>query len=148
MDISRNKAHNVSHLLYHLVCPVKYRQAVFGDIAGVDIELKSICLGIEKRYDIWFVEIGIDNDHVHFLINSVPAISPSNIAQIVKSITARKIFERIPEVKAKLWGGEFWTKGYYINSVGYAGDKESIMNYIRNQGKHYQSIYSKQQSLF
>lgn len=148
MDTSRNKAHNVSHLLYHLVCPVKYRKVIFSDIAGVDIELRNICIGIEKRYDISFVEIGIDDDHVHFLIQSVPMISPSRIAQIVKSITARKVFERRPDVKAKLWGGEFWTKGYYINTVGYAGDKESIMNYIRNQGNNYQSIYSKQQKLF
>jgi len=148
METSRNKAHNVSHLLYHLVCPIKYRQAVFGDIPGVDTTLKDICLGIEKRYDIWFQEIGIDDDHVHFLIQSVPNISPSRITQIIKSITARKVFEQRPEVRAKLWGGEFWSKGYYINTVGYAANKSTIVNYIRNQGKDYQSIYSRQQKLF
>ena len=138
----------MSHLLYHLVCPAKYRRLVFRDIPGVDKAIKEICIEIQKRYDIHFVEIGTDDDHVHFLIQSVPVISPSKIAQIVKSITAREVFKRKPEVKALLWGGEFWTKGYYINTVGYSGNKEIIREYIRNQGLKYQQMYSQQPKLF
>ena len=145
---SIKKAHNVSHLLYHLVCPAKYRRLVFSDIPGVDEAIKEICIEIQKRYDIHFVEIGTDADHIHFLIQSVPMISPSKIAQIVKSITAREVFKRKPEVKTLLWGGEFWTKGFYINTVGYSGDKETIANYIKNQGLKYQQMYSQQLKLF
>jgi len=147
MDTSINKPHNVSLLLYHLVCPVKYRNVVFGSVRGVDTELKNICIEIEKRYTIHFVEMGTDYDHVHFLIQTVPTISPSRLAQIVKSITAREMFKRKPEVKAMLWGGEFWTKGYYISTVGYRGNKETIMNYIRNQDGTYHQIYYKQPKL-
>ena len=143
-----NKSHNVSHLLYHLVCPAKYRRLVFRDIPMVDKAIKDVCVEIQKRYDIFFVEIGIDSDHVHFLIQSVPVISPSKIAQIVKSITAREVFKKVPEVKTMLWGGEFWTKGYYINTVGYSGDKETIANYIRHQDSQYQQIHSQQPKLF
>ena len=143
-----NKSHNVSHLLYHLVCPAKYRRLVFRDIPMVDKALKDVCVEIQKRFDIYFVEIGIDGDHVHFLIQSVPVISPSKIAQIVKSIIAREVFKQVPEVKTMLWGGEFWTKGYYINTVGYSGNKEEIVNYIRNQDSKYQQIYSQQPKLF
>lgn len=145
---SIKKSHNVSHLLYHLVCPAKYRKLVFRDISGVDKAIKEICIEIQKRYDIHFVEIGTDDDHIHFLIQSVPMISPSKIVQIIKSITAREVFKRKPEVKALLWGGEFWTKGFYINTVGYSGDKETIANYIKNQGLKYQQIYSQQLKLF
>ena len=63
-----NKPQNVFHLLYHLVCPAKYRRLVFRDIPMVDKAIKDICVEIQKRYDIFFVEIGIDGDHVHFLI--------------------------------------------------------------------------------
>ena len=143
-----NKSHNVSHLLYHLVCPAKYRRLVFRDIPMVDKALKDVCVEIQKRYDIFFVEIGIDGDHVHFLVQSVPVISPSKIAQIIKSITAREVFKKVPEVKTMLWGGEFWTKGYYINTVGYSGNKEEIVKYIRNQDSEYQQIYSQQPKLF
>ena len=145
---SIKKSHNVSHLLYHLVCPAKYRRLVFRDISGVDEAIREICIEIQKRYDIHFVEIGTDDDHIHFLIQSVPMISPSEIAQIVKSITAREVFKRKPEVKKLFWGGEFWTKGFYINTVGYSGDKETIANYIKNQGLKYQQLYSQQSKLF
>ena len=94
------------------------------------------------------VEIGVDENHVHFLIQSVPMISPQRIAQIVKSITAKEIFKRKPEVKKMLWGGEFWTKGYYINTVGAAGNEGVIKRYIQNQGSTYEQIHSTQLKLF
>ena len=96
------KHHNVSVLLYHIVCPAKYRRAVF--TAQVDAKLKEVCHEIQKRYEIQFLEIGADKDHVHFLVQSVPLYSPRKIVQIIKSITAREIFKACPEVKTYLWG--------------------------------------------
>ena len=110
-----HKSHNVSVLMYHFVCPAKYRRVVFSE--AVDVGLKEICEEIEKRYDIRFLEIGTDKDHVHFLIQSVPKFSPTQIIKLVKSITAKEIFKRYPEVKKKLWGGEFWSDGYYEPNV-------------------------------
>jgi len=135
-------------LLYHLVCPAKYRRAVFTE--RVDQELKIICLEISQRYEITFVEIGVDKDHAHFLIQTVPTISPKQIAQIVKSITAREIFERVPEVKKFLWGGAFWTSGYFINTVGKQGNENSIAEYVKNQGRvnEYKQLHRTQLSLF
>ena len=105
------KSHNVPALLYHIVCPAKYRRVVFNE--EVDKELKNVCLEISKRYEIVFLEIGTDKDHVHFLVQSVPTYSVTKIVQIIKSITAREIFKRVPQVKKKLWGGEFWSDGYF-----------------------------------
>src|SRR3989338_9972981 len=93
------RSHNRSLLIYHLVCPAKYRKKTFSEIKGADQEIKNICLEIEHRYDIHFLEIGVDQNHVHFLIQSVPVISPTNITKIVKSITAREMFKRIPKIK-------------------------------------------------
>lgn len=84
----------MSVLLYHLVCPAKYRRAVFS--SEVDEVLKTICLEIADRYDIAFLEIGTDKDHVHFLIQSIPPYSPTKIVRTIKSITAREIFSRMP----------------------------------------------------
>ena len=135
-----HKQHNVSVLLYHIVCPAKYRRVVFSE--EVDRKLKDVCLEIEDRYEIKFIEIGTERDHVHFLVQSVPMYSPSKIVQTIKSITAKKIFEQCPEVKKVLWGGEFWTKGYYIGTTGKHGDEELIGNYVKNQGRN-QSEYKK-----
>ncbi len=92
-------------LLYHYVCPAKYRRVVFSE--AIDMTLKDICIEISKRYEIEFIELGTDKDHVHFLIQSLPMLSPSKIIQVVKSITAKEIFKHHPEVKERLWGGEF-----------------------------------------
>jgi REP element-mobilizing transposase RayT len=142
------KSHNVSVLLYHLVCPAKYRRVVFSQ--EVDDCLKEICLGIAQRYEIQFIEIGTDKDHVHFLVQSVPMYSPTQVARIVKSLTAREIFKRVPSVKKQLWGGEFWTKGYFVNTVGQHGNEKTISSYVKNQGreKEYQQLHREQLALF
>ena len=127
------KEHNVSLLLYHIVCPAKYRRAVFTPL--VDEKLKEICEEIALRYEIEFLEIGTDQDHVHFLVQSVPSYSPKKIVQTIKSITAREIFRQLPEVKGQLWGGEFWSDGYFISTVGAHGNEEMIRRYIKEQGK-------------
>ena len=107
------KRHNVSYILYHIVCPVKYRRkAIHAQMAQT---IKVVCFEISKRYEINFVEIGTDEDHVHFLIQSVPILSPSRIAQTIKSIIAKNVFKLHPEVKRMLWGGQFWTSGYYVS---------------------------------
>lgn len=102
-----HKSHNVSVLIYHAVCPAKYRRAVF--TAEVDAVLLEVCLEVAKRYEIAFLEIGTDHDHVHFLLQSVPTYSPTKIITTIKSITAREIFQRVPTVKRQLWGGAFWS---------------------------------------
>jgi len=144
-----HRSHNVSVLLYHFVCPAKYRRVVFSK--KVDESLKNICLEISKRYDIFFLEIGVDKDHVHFLIQSVPTKSPTQIITTVKSLTAREIFKKHPEVKEQLWGGEFWTDGYFVNTVSKFGDESSISQYVRDQGleKEYTVLHKESQlSLF
>ncbi|WP_353651668.1 IS200/IS605 family transposase [Pseudoalteromonas sp. NBT06-2] len=69
-----HKSHNVSVLMYHIVCPAKYRRAIFTE--EVDSALKEVCNEISKRYEIEFFEIETDKDHVHFLVQSVPMYSP------------------------------------------------------------------------
>ena len=94
------------------------------------------------------MEIGADEDHVHFLIQSVPTMSGARIATVTKSITARELFRQCPEIKKELWGGNLWTSGYYINTVGQHGNEQAITNYVKNQGKTYKQIYRGQLQLF
>ena len=138
------KEHNVSLLLYHIVCPAKYRRAVFTPL--VDEKLKEICEDIALRYEIEFIEIGTDKDHVHFLVQSVPKYSPKKIVQTIKGITAREIFRQLPEVKRQLWGGEFWSDGYFIASVGQQESEETVRKYVQEQGcnHHYNQLHVQQ----
>jgi putative transposase len=128
------KSHNVSILMYHIVCVAKYRRLVISD--DVDKVLRQICIEISKRYEISFLEIGAEEDHVHFLIQSVPSYSPTKIVTCIKSIIAGEIFSKVPSVKKQLWGGEFWTDGYFVSTVGENANEDVIREYIKNQGKH------------
>ena len=143
-----HKSHNVSILPYHIVCPAKYRRVVITD--EVDKTLKEACEEIGKRYDIIFLEIGTEWDHVHFLIQAVPTYSPTRIVTIIKSILAREIFEKHPDAKKKLWGGEFWSAGYFISTVSKYGNEEVIKNYVISQGteSRYKQLHKKQLELF
>jgi len=134
-----HKSHNVTVLLYHLVFPAKYRRSVFDK--NVDEELEKVCGEIEKRYQIKFLEIGTDENHVHFLVQSVPTYSVTKIVKMVKSITAREIFKKCPQVKEILWGGEFWSDGYFASTVGKHGDENMISNYVKKQGNEYSKLY-------
>jgi REP element-mobilizing transposase RayT len=141
------KSHNKTLLVFHLVCPVKYRRDIF--TAGNETTFKSICLELGVRYEYIFLEIGIDEDHVHFLIQTVPNVLMSAMVQSIKSITAIEMFKRHPEVKMFLWGGEFWTDGYYLNTVGHYGDLKMIEQYVKNQGiAKYRQIHHQPLTLF
>jgi len=122
------KSHNVSLLMFHFVFVAKYRRLVIND--EVDLLLKDVCLGICKRYEIRFLEIGAESDHVHFLIQSIPTYSPAKLANMVKSITAREIFAKVSSIKKQLWGGEFWSDGYFVSTVGKHANENVIREYI------------------
>ena len=134
------KSHNVTVLMYHLVFPAKYRRAVID--AEVDEVLKDTCLEIEKRYEVKVLEIGTAQDHVHFLVQSVPRYSVTKLVRVIKSITAREVFRRCPKVKKQLWGGEFWTDGYFASTVGKHGDEQMIGHYVKKQGNIHISNYA------
>jgi len=120
-----------------------YRRAVFDE--DVDEVVKSVCLDIEKRYQIKFLEIGTDKDHVHFLVQSVPMYSVTKIVRIIKSLTAREVFRRCPQVKRQLWRGEFLTDGYFGRSVGKHGNEDMIGKYVKNQGMEYEKLHEDRQ---
>ena len=142
-----HKSHNVTNLLYHLVFPAKYRKAVLDE--SVDAVLREVCLEIERRYEIEFLEIGVDKDHVHFLVQSVPTYSVTKLVTMIKSLTAREDFKRCPHVKQQLWGGEFWSDGYFASTVGKHGNEGMIGRYVQNQGNEYLKLYQGDQlSLF
>ena len=116
-----------------MVFPTKYRRIVIDD--RVDKRIRDICLEIAKRYEIHFLEIGTDRDHVHFLIQSIPIWTVTKIVTTIKSITARKVLEMMPELKKDLWGANLWTSGYYASTVGKQGNETVISKYVKEQGR-------------
>ncbi len=142
------KGHNKTLLMYHLVFPLKYRKSVINKEIGEG--LREIRLDISERYEVHFIEIGYESNHVHFLVQSVANYSVSKMITMIKSITTKQLFQRFPEIKVKLWGGKFWTSGFYVNTVGQYSNEEVIREYVKNQGmeKEYRIVHSNQLTLF
>jgi putative transposase len=140
----RKGYHCAWQIHYHIVFPVKYRKALL-DKEVVRI-IKETVIGIQERYAIEIEAMGMDKDHIHILCGAHPKVSPGQIVQIFKSITGREIFRRKPSVKKELWGGEFWTDGYYVATVGQRGNWRTVEEYIQEQGKPKEEL--KQLELF
>jgi len=126
-------SHCSFRIRYHMVCVVKYRKnLISGEIRDF---LKEIFVGITKRYYLHFHAVGTDGNHLHILVGARPRYAPSKIMQICKSITAKQIFKKFPEIKEELWGGHFWTEGGHIDTVGDGYGEEKMKEYITNQGR-------------
>lgn len=129
----RKGYHCAWQIHYHIVFPVKYRKALL-DNEVVEI-IRETARGIEERYEIEIEAMGMDKDHIHVLCGGHPKLSPGQIVRIFKSITAKEIFKRKPQIKKELWGGEFWTDGYYVATVGERANWETVEKYVQRQGK-------------
>ena len=124
--------HCAYEIHYHIVFPVKYRKALLSS----EIEKALVRIGqeIQVRYEIVIDEMGCDSDHIHLLCSAHPKYSPGDLVRIYKSITARRLFIEFPALKTELWGGEFWTDGYYVATVGERNNWDTVANYVKNQG--------------
>jgi len=129
-----------------MVFCVKYRKRLLSDSARI-VRLKEICSEIGERYWFQFDAIGTDGDHVHIFVGSEPKYAPSKVMQIIKSITAKQIFKSFPEIRKDLWGGEFWSDGGYIGTVGEGVTAEIIRDYIEKQGTKEEKEGYKQMNL-
>lgn len=126
--------HKVYSIKYHLMFCIKYRKDLFLDNQIVEY-FKDILRKVGERYYFVFETIGVDQNHVHLLVQAAPRYSPSSVVQIVKSITAIELFRKFPEIRKELWGGEFWNDAGYIGTVGEGVNADIIRNYIRKQGR-------------
>ena len=131
MELGKS-SHCVYKIRYHLVTAVKYRKSLL--VPGVEECIRRVLRGISERYSIIIDEVGFDQNHVHIFCGAKPTMSPMEMYNIIKSITAKMVFKEFPNLKTEvLWGGEFWSDGKYIGTVGEATSEEVVRRYIQNQ---------------
>jgi putative transposase len=133
MEAMKSGAHTRYDLKYHIVFVPKYRRRVLGGPTRVAY-VQWLIGQIAKEYDCTIVELAIRPDHVHLFIEAPPRFSPAQLVNALKSITAKEMFEKFPEIREKLWAGEFWAQGYYVGTVGDKVTTEAVRRYIKDQG--------------
>jgi len=134
MKLQKN-THHVYRLMYHFVWIPKYRHKVFCEPYGE--ALKGIIEKIGYDYNIDIVELEIPVDHLHMVVRGEPKMAPSDVMQVIKSISAREFFRRYPEIKKRyFWGGKLWTQSYFVETIGNANE-EVIRAYVQGQLKEH-----------
>ena len=108
---------------------------------------KKICSEIEERYWFEFDAIGTDGNHVHIFVGAAPKYAPSRIMQIIKSITAKNIFKKYPDIRKQLWGRHFQSDDGYIGTVGDGVTADIIKRYVETQGTNEEKEGCKQMKL-
>ena len=130
-----------------MVFCIKYRRSLL--VVEEQCEyLKQVFREIGERYWFEIEEMGTDGDHVYVFVGAAPKYAPSRVMQILKSISAREMFARFPEIRKQLWGGEFWSDGGYIGTVGDGVSSEIVRRYIRELGSEEEKVRAKQLKLF
>ena len=125
--------HNISECYYHIQITVKYRKSVLDE--AVQKIILATFTGFKERYAIAINEVGFDQNHIHLLCRFLPKYSGGEVIGFIKSQTSSQVQKFVPSIKKELWGGEFWTDGYYIATISGKGSKHVIEQYIRNQGR-------------
>src|ERR1017187_741808 len=134
MRMALKMSHCAYDAHYHIVFPVKYRKALLNTQIGEAIA--KIANEIHIRYDIEFEKIGCDLNHIHILCSFPPTqYKGGDVVRIFKSITGHQLFKQFPQLRKDLWGGEFWSDGYYLATVGERGNWNIVKKYVENQGK-------------
>lgn len=122
-------SHAVYDTRYHLVWVPKYRKKILGEPIGRAV--KELFHEILQARDCQIEELEIAQEHVHIFTSIPPKYSVGEIVRVLKSISAKEIFRRFPEVKRELWGGEFWEDGYFVRTVGDKVTSDIIKKYIK-----------------
>jgi len=112
---------------------VKYRKALLSE--PIVRTLREIAYDISERYELTIEEMGCDLNHIHLLCSFHPKYGGGQIVRLFKSITSRELFRQFPDLKKELWGGEFWSDGYYLATIGERGTLQTLEQYVRNQGQ-------------
>jgi len=129
----KREYHCVHQSHYHIVFPVKYRKALLSE--SIVRAIKEIAVALAERYELDIEELGCDRNHIHLLCSFHPKYAGGQIVRLFKSITSRELFRQFPDLKKELWGGEFWTDGYYLATIGERGTLQVLERYVRNQGQ-------------
>jgi len=123
--------HNVSECHYHIQLTVKYRKSLLDK--EVQEIIKDRLANFKEKFAIDVYKIGFDRNHIHILCQFLPKYSGGQVIKWIKSLTAKRIL-KLDRIKKELWGGEFWTDGYFIETVSRKGNKKTIERYIERQG--------------
>jgi len=124
-------AHSVYSLHYHLVMVIKYRRKALYD-EEIRERLKQIVWSLSDELGIEILAQEPSEDHLHILFRASPTTNLTNVVNVIKGVTARRLRQEFPQTKEFLWGDSFWSNSYFIASTGQVS-LDVLMQYVESQ---------------
>jgi putative transposase len=135
MSPVKRTSHAIYDLKYHFVWVPKYRKMILREEIAKRVE--EVFGEIAEAYEFEIERMAVVEDHVHIFLSAPPKYAPGEIVRILKSRSAKVVFKEFTDVRKELWGGEFWSDGYFVRSVGDEVTAEIIRRYIEyHNSKH------------
>ena len=128
----RKTQHSVYNITLYLVLVVKNRRNVIDDVIAERI--KDIFESIGSTHGVDILEWNHDTDHVHTILSISPSTNLNKYINATKAASSRLIKKELPLITLKLWNETFWTRGFYVSSIG-PTQTDVVKNYILNQGE-------------
>lgn len=121
---------------YHIVFTPKYRRKIIFNQyrESVRENIRDLC----KWKGVEIIEGHVCVDHVHLLVSIPPKMAVSNLMGYLKGKSAMMMFDRHANLKYKYGNRNFWSRGYYVSTVGL--NEATIAKYVREQEKHDQMM--------
>ena len=130
--VSRN--HSKYLLMCHLIFVCKYRKKL---LIKYGEEIKQLFYDIAEEKDLNIIEMEVDKDHIHTLVQYPPTKSILEIVRCFKQMSTYRILRQNNNqiyLKKHFWKENiFWSDGYFACSIGNVS-KEIIEKYIQEQG--------------
>ena len=102
---------------YHLIWATKYRRKVL--VGSVEVRLEEVLKMIAENHGYQLLTARVHNgDHVHVFVSAKPKVSIPDIVSVLKSNSARLLFEEFPQIRLRLWGRHLWSEGYAVRTAG------------------------------
>ena len=131
--------HSVGVMMLHLEWVTKYRYKMFGKIKYKNL-ITACIRQAASRNGIKIIEIDVQPEHVHCVVEVNFSISVSKVFQLLKGGSSRLFFQFHEKARLRYPRGHLWGRGKFASSVGFV-QLDKVRDYVRNQSGHHNTVF-------
>ena len=131
--------HSVGVVMLHLEWCTKYRYKMFRKIKYRNL-LEACIRRSASRNKIKIIEIDVQPEHVHCVVEVSFTMSVSKTLQFLKGGSSKIFFEFHEKARLRYPKGHLWSRGKFASSVGFV-QLDKVRDYVKNQSVHHNTVF-------
>ncbi len=126
----QSKNHSKFLLRYHIILVCKYKKHLMLQYGEY---VKATMIDISNKYDFKILEIEVDKEHIHLMIESEPKVSTLMIVRVLTQQTTIRLWKEFwDKLRKHFWKEKtFFTDGYFVSTIGEVSS-QTLKKYIQN----------------